>query len=409
MVVLHTSLWLRQAEMERIPAISTLNIAFEDVRMPLFVAMSGLFAARWIAADRDRFFGVKVSTLAWVFVIWQVPMIAYRIIGGQILPGMTETGLGQQLDTWAWSLVRANAELWFLWALVAFFLVARMVRRVPTVPLLAVAAAVSMLFSSVLWHPAGFAGPGWFDAAPVPAIVLEMPTGGDLRHLIGTGFYKAPAYLVFFLAAARCSGMIRDGATRLPRAVWAMVAAGWVVVFAWFGSGFATGTAAGLGPALGLAPSPDSAAGMLLAETYAQWTEWRGDFGTEFLVQLAGLLGGVATAVTLSYLRPVAHVLGHVGRTTLPIYLSHTTTVVTVACLMYLFAPALLDAPAAPITVFAVAGVSIVVGLAIGRLGAGTWLLQAPAPVRRALAGRGATGRRFADHRCAANGTAPRP
>jgi uncharacterized membrane protein YcfT len=342
-VLLHTSLWLRQAGMERIPAVSALNLAVEDLRMPLFFAMSGLFAAKWLAAGWRDFLGTKAALLVWVFLLWQVPIIAYRIIGGAILPGMVPTDLATQLETWAWSPLRANAELWFLWALVVFLVLGRLLRRVPDVAVVAGAAVLSVAWSGVV-VPAG---------------------GGDMRHLLGTGFYTAPPYFVFFIAAARFSRPVRDGVARVPRTVWALAALGWFWAFVRLDV---------------LAPHRDE-----------PWAAFAG--------QACGVLGGVALAVALQSLRPVARLVAHVGRHTLEVYLSHTTIVVALCCGLYLLGgPAgasgspWLTGPWTGWTVGAVALVGVVGGLLIGRavraVPALDPLLQAPAGVRRAVTGR---------------------
>lgn len=323
-VLLHTSLWLRQADMDRIEAFSTLNLAFEDLRMPLFFAMSGLFATKWLRAGWQELMKGKIALLAWVFLLWQIPIIAYRIIGGQLLPGMSETHLPPQLETWAWSPLRANAELWFLWALVAFFLAGRLVRRVPTGVLLLGAAALSVLWSGVLWQ--GFAG--WEP--------------GEIRHLLGTGFHKAPAYFIFFIAAARGSSVVRDVVPRVPRTVWAAVAAGWFVVFGWL----------------------DVLDGH------------RDAIGVEFLGQACGVIGGIALAVTLQWIPAVAGGLAHLGRHTLEVYVSHTTVVVALACMLYLTGSPLLAAPWASWTVVGVAALAIGAGLLLGRAARGAPALR---------------------------------
>ncbi|MFB9071607.1 acyltransferase family protein [Citricoccus parietis] len=330
-VLLHTSLWLRQADMDRIPAFSALNTAFEDLRMPLFFAMSGLFAAKWLAAGWGDFLRTKASLLVWVFLLWQIPVIAYRIIGGHLLPGMVHTDLGTQLETWAWSPLRANAELWFLWALVLFFLAGRLLQRVPTGWVIGSAAALSVVWSGLVW-------PG--------ATGLE---GGELRHLVGTGLFQAPAYFLFFIAAARGSSRVRDGVARVPQTVWAAVAVGWLVAFA------------GLG---------------LLEDQ-------RDQPGVVFLCQVCGVVGGIALAVSLQRIRPAARALAFLGRHTLEVYLSHTTIVVALTCLLYLTGSPLLAAPWAAWTVVAVALAAIGLGMLLGRAARGTWLLEAPAALGR--------------------------
>ena len=339
-VLLHTSLWLRQADMDRIPAFSALNTAFEDLRMPLFFAMSGLFAAKWLAAGWGDFLRTKASLLVWVFLLWQIPVIAYRIIGGSLLPGMVHTDLGKQLETWAWSPLRANAELWFLWALVLFLLAGRLLQRVPTGWVIGSAAVLSVVWSGLVW-------PG--------ATGLE---GGELRHLVGTGLFQAPAYFLFFIAAARGSSQVRDGVARVPQTVWAGVAIGWFVAFAWLG---------------------------LLGDQ-------RHQPGVVFLGQGCGVLGGIALAVPLQRVRPVARALAFLGRHTLEVYLSHTTIVVALTCTLYLTRSPLLAAPWAAWTVVAVALTAIGLGLLLGRLARGTWLLETPAFLRRRPVSPAATG-----------------
>ncbi|MGW9551511.1 acyltransferase family protein [Citricoccus zhacaiensis] len=330
-VLLHTSLWLRQADMDRIPAFSTLNTAFEDLRMPLFFAMSGLFAAKWLAAGWGDFLRTKASLLVWVFLLWQIPVIAYRIIGGHLLPGMVHTDLGTQLETWAWSPLRANAELWFLWALVLFLLAGRLLQKVPTGWVVGSAAALSVMWSGLVW-------PG--------ATGLE---GGELRHLVGTGLYEAPAYFLFFIAAARGSSRVCDGVARVPQTVWAAVAVGWLVTFAWFGA----------------------------------FEDQRDQPGVVFLCQVCGVIGGSALTVSLQRIRPAARALAFLGRHTLEVYLSHTTIVVALASVLYLTGSPLLAVPWAAWTVVAVALAAIALGLLLGRAARGTWLLEPPAVLRR--------------------------
>ncbi|NUL49329.1 acyltransferase family protein [Cellulosimicrobium funkei] len=329
-VLLHTSLWLRQADMDRVPAFSALNTAFEDLRMPLFFAMSGLFAAKWLATGWGDFLRTKVSLLVWVFLLWQIPVIAYRIIGGHLLPGMVHTDLGTQLETWAWSPLRANAELWFLWALVLFLLTGRLLQRVPTGWVIGSAAVLSLVWSGLVWP-----GDTWME-------------GGELRHLVGTGLFQAPAYFLFFIAAARGSSWVRDGVARVPQTAWAAIAVGWFVAFAWLGV----------------------------------LEDQRDQPGVVLLGQICGVLGGIGLAVSLQRIRPAAHALAFLGRHTLEVYLSHTTIVVALTCMLYLTGSPLLGAPWAAWTVVAVALTAIGLSLLLGRLARGTWLLETPAILR---------------------------
>ncbi|WP_396179927.1 acyltransferase family protein, partial [Citricoccus sp.] len=127
------------------------------------------------------------------------------------------------------------------------------------------------------------------------------------------------------------------------------VALGWLVAFAWLG---------------------------LLEDQ-------RNQPGVVFLGQVCGVLGGIALAVSLQRMRPAARALAFLGRHTLEVYLSHTTIVVTLTCVLYLTGSPLLAAPWAAWTVVAVALTAIGVGLLLGRAARGTWLLETPAALRR--------------------------
>lgn len=328
-VVLHSTLWLYQAGLVSDPGLNRFNAVFESVRMPLFFAMSGLFAAKWLRAPWSELLHSKVSVLLWAFVLWQVTVFGYRVAGGAILPEVTDGNLRSQVLFLIVSPVRPNAELWFLWALMVFFLLGRLLWRLPPALVLVTAAGASVLWSGMVQ----------------PAI------GDEMRDLLGAGLFAFPQYFVFFLGAALFSAGIRRQVDRTPWPLAAAVLVVWTALFA----GWRV-----LDPAHGIP-------------------------GAVFLEQCAGVLGGVALAVLLQRVGPLAHL----GRHTLEVYLSHTVFIVAVACLLHLGDVEVAGWPTSA-AVAVVVPVVIALGLLVGRAAAGTWVLDAPETFRRALSGRAA-------------------
>ncbi|GAA1131049.1 hypothetical protein GCM10009670_25350 [Citricoccus alkalitolerans] len=118
--------------------------------------------------------------LLWAFLLWPVTVLGYRVVGGAVLPEVTDGNLRSQVLFLVLSPLRPNAELWFLWALIVFFSLGRLVWRLP--PWLVLGAAVGV---SVLWSG-----------------VVQPAIGPDQRDSLGTGLYGFPQYFVLFIGAA---------------------------------------------------------------------------------------------------------------------------------------------------------------------------------------------------------------
>lgn len=125
-----------------------LTTALKPIRMPLFFLVSGLFAARAIArpwADhRKRLVGGGYLYVVWLLVYW----VVYSY----------ETTLGanrtQGPADFVGELLWAATSMWFLYALVAYFVVAKLARRLPPLAVLAVATTISVTLSGWGIHEA---------------------------------------------------------------------------------------------------------------------------------------------------------------------------------------------------------------------------------------------------------------
>ncbi len=118
----HAREWMLSAGVDSqiwVGAIEVLN----GVRLPVFFAVAGLLGARWRTAPWRRLAVDRLALLFWVYLLWQVigtgtAQLATRMSGehlewGRVLVSLVATP------------VRPRFELWFLWALVVFFLLVR--------------------------------------------------------------------------------------------------------------------------------------------------------------------------------------------------------------------------------------------------------------------------------------------
>jgi uncharacterized membrane protein YcfT len=167
-VVLHateavsTTTWAQGST--QIAVWDEVNYAVGSLRMPLFFAMSGLLATKWVHAPWGRVLGVKVALFVWLLVLWPFVRAAGYLLGAAVsgspdpvadamssldLPDAVASALPGPLATMATTVLLAPVWpfgiRWFIWALAVFFVVARAAHRVPPQIQLAVAALISVL------------------------------------------------------------------------------------------------------------------------------------------------------------------------------------------------------------------------------------------------------------------------
>ena len=121
-----------------------ITAALKPIRMPLFFAVSGFFAASSIArpwaATRKR-----ILNPYYLYVVW---LVVYAGIYSfeRTLPANRTEGPVDFLTELVW----AATSMWFLFALAAYFVLAKALRRVPAPLVLAAAAGVAL---STSWLP----------------------------------------------------------------------------------------------------------------------------------------------------------------------------------------------------------------------------------------------------------------
>lgn len=120
---------------------SELNAALSSLRMPMFFVLSGLFAAKWVAGAWRDVFTLKVLLFAWVLALWSAIGMVVQVSG--LLAAGHPINYRAAVRDVLLCFVNPPFELWFIWALALFFVLAKLTRRVPPVAQLVVSALVS--------------------------------------------------------------------------------------------------------------------------------------------------------------------------------------------------------------------------------------------------------------------------
>ena len=125
-----------------------INDVLATLRMPLFFTLAGLFAPKWLSVDWGTLLRSKLLLFAWVFVVWEV-IGSFVFLLGQAALGKGVNLLGSA-EALLISPVLPRFELWFIWALMLFFVAAKATRRLdPRAQL--VLAGVIALMGLTLW------------------------------------------------------------------------------------------------------------------------------------------------------------------------------------------------------------------------------------------------------------------
>ncbi|MEE3851380.1 acyltransferase [Gordonia sp. LSe1-13] len=290
---------------------------FVVFRMPLFFFASGLFALSVIRRPWARLWQTRLALLVWVFAVWSVVRFGFFHIVDSPLP-LDETKLLRLAVAPLWP----QTGLWFLHALVVFFVAAKLldVLRVP------------------LWLQIGAAG----------AVSVPFFAGATVGNISYDGMLQ---YFVFFLVACHFRDRILPAVQRCG-----IVAAG--VALAVFGVGYAVVAV------LGIENLP----------------------GPLFVLAILALAAGLLLSRTIDRFEPLGRPAGWIGRQTLPIYVAHVLVIGALTSLLSRVADtSALDVvrPVLPVVVMAAAvAISLLIWRAIRDVPVLRYAYEAPPFVR---------------------------
>ncbi|MGB4779127.1 acyltransferase family protein [Microbacterium sp.] len=118
------------------PMLLTLDDLVGPFRMPMLMFVSGMLLQRSIAKPPGRYFGGKAAGIAWPYLLWSVILLA--LAGG--IDAVDLVGL----------LLAPPTVYWYLWFLLAFYVLAYVVRRVPRGVLIVIALALAVVAPGTL-------------------------------------------------------------------------------------------------------------------------------------------------------------------------------------------------------------------------------------------------------------------
>lgn len=198
-VMFHGAQWLREAGLS-VDGWLLINDTLPSLRMPLFFVMAGLFAQKWMTLPWARVWSGKLSLFVWVYAIWSV-LATLTFMLGLHMQGILGNPL-RQIANLVVVPVLPRFELWFIWALAIFFVVARLIRRVPSGVQLTATGVLSAV--ALTWFPT------WF------------PSGNS-------GWFGLGRYFFFFLVGLLLRDAILRASVRLPTMTLAAGFALWAV------------------------------------------------------------------------------------------------------------------------------------------------------------------------------------
>ena len=120
-----------------------LTYALKPVRMPLFFAVSGFFAASAVARPW-RSSWRRIASGYYLYVVWLGVYVGVYSLERDI-PANRVVSVADLFGELAW----AASSMWFLYALAVYFVVARLLRRVPPAAVVGAAAALSVSVSAL--------------------------------------------------------------------------------------------------------------------------------------------------------------------------------------------------------------------------------------------------------------------
>lgn len=194
------------------------TMALKPVRMPLFFLLSGLVASGavrrpWTVAAR------RAWAPYYLYVIWLLLHAVFFSVE-RLLP-MNRT---QDVPELVGDLVWASTNLWFLYALAIYFVLARLLSGLPPVPVLLVAAAVaaaSGLLPTDDWNRVSVVAHFVFFAAGAlaPELVRRAADGAVGRTGRLAGLYLLVVAALALVGAPRTVELVVAGALGVPLGV----------------------------------------------------------------------------------------------------------------------------------------------------------------------------------------------
>ena len=110
----------------------TLSSAARPARIPTFFLISGILASASLDRPWAKIIEKRIAIQYYAFMLWA---LVHTIILYAVFTNMDAAAWSEMVVAYAGKLFWPTTQIWFLWALVAFFLIAMALRRIPYVAL----------------------------------------------------------------------------------------------------------------------------------------------------------------------------------------------------------------------------------------------------------------------------------
>lgn len=237
-VVHHGQLYLLKSGLG-IPEYSAYDRVLTLFRMPTFFFISGFLGASVVARSWPDFLRRRVVPLFYIFVLWGIIPLLYF---GFVQTNIRKPLMGSDPIQLVQHFFRPASEIWFIWALIIFFLIARVTPHRLRLPLLALSVVLSALSFSGVFNAYGYVHSmtiryavfffgglfygrlllAWIMAHRVPSLVGAAIVGVGLLlflQLTDPEFdrpYSGPALLVVTVCTTILAGAGAAALTRGP-------------------------------------------------------------------------------------------------------------------------------------------------------------------------------------------------
>lgn len=136
LVVIHHSIFRDSSINLHSEELVYLNDLFRYFRMPLFFFIAGLFIHKALSSKLSVFLKDKIGNFLYIFVLWSVIHYLIKTVAPYLILG-SETDLKSILSIF----IYPPNTLWFIYALLIFFLITRLTKKIPYIAL-----AIAMMF-----------------------------------------------------------------------------------------------------------------------------------------------------------------------------------------------------------------------------------------------------------------------
>lgn len=208
---------------------NSVNVFLEPLRMPIFFVVSGLLASSAVqrpwSMTKSRTIGI-----GYLFLLWHFLYTVYTFAVNTLVNG--DTDLATTITTFFANVIVPPGGYWYLWALVVYFVIARLTRNLPVGLVLGAAALLNLArpltVDAVRWLAEPLGAASMIDAASLNLVYFLAGVHG-VALLRRISIENDPRLLQLSGTAAITGSIIRVMEPGLRGLSFLPLAAAWIV------------------------------------------------------------------------------------------------------------------------------------------------------------------------------------